>query len=90
MSTNDYQNVHTGIFSILLLLPGALLLILFKNGFSTGKAQCALWLAETRAPVTVQRMFRAPYGKNPPDVKLILSWKAKFLETGSIHKGNIL
>jgi hypothetical protein len=51
------------------------------------KAQCVLWLAETESPVTVQRTFRAQYGKNPPDVKLIKSRKAKFLETGSIHKG---
>jgi hypothetical protein len=35
-----------------------------------GKAQCVLWLAETESPVTVQRMFRAQYGKNPPDVNL--------------------
>jgi hypothetical protein len=34
------------------------------------KAKCVLWLAETESPVTVQRMFRAQYGKNPPDVKL--------------------
>jgi hypothetical protein len=34
------------------------------------KAQYVLWLAETESPVTVQRMFRAQYGKCPPDVKL--------------------
>jgi hypothetical protein len=32
---------HTGIISILFLPPGALLLISFKNGFSTGNAWCA-------------------------------------------------
>jgi hypothetical protein len=50
------------------------------------KAQCFLWLAETESPVTVQQMFRAQYGNNPPDVKLIKSRKTKFLETGSVHK----
>jgi hypothetical protein len=34
------------------------------------EAQYVLWLAETKSPVTMQRMFRPQYGKNPPDVKL--------------------
>jgi hypothetical protein len=63
-----------------------LLLILFQSGFSTEKAQCVLWLSEAESPDTVQRKFRAQYGNNPPDVKLIKSWKTKFLETGSVHK----
>jgi hypothetical protein len=51
------------------------------------RANCVLWLAKTKSPVTVQRMLRAQYGKNPPDVKLSKSWKTKFLERGSVHKG---
>jgi hypothetical protein len=54
------------------------------------KAQCVLWLAQTESPVTVQRIFRAQYGKNPPDIKLIKPWKIKFLETGLVHKDNII
>jgi hypothetical protein len=37
------------------------------------KAKCFLWLAETKSPVTVQRMLEAQYGKDPLDVKLITS-----------------
>jgi hypothetical protein len=34
------------------------------------KAHFILWLAETKPPVTVQRIFKVQYGKNPPEVKL--------------------
>jgi hypothetical protein len=34
------------------------------------KAECVQWLAETKSPVTMQRMFRAQYGNNPPDANL--------------------
>jgi hypothetical protein len=43
----------------------------------TEKAQCVVWLAETKYPLSVQRLFRTKYGKNPPDVKLIKSGKGK-------------
>jgi hypothetical protein len=53
----------------------------------TEKAQCVVWLAETKSPVSVQRPFRKKYGKNPPDVKFVKSWMRKFLGTGTVEKG---
>ena len=44
------------------------------------KAQCVLWVHESRSPVTVQRQFRREYGRDPPDVKSIKGW----YETGSV------
>jgi hypothetical protein len=82
LQVNLGLSFHTDIFNILLLPPGALLLIFFKMASVQEKAQCVLWLGET-----VQWMFRAQYGKNPHDVRPIKSWKTKFLETRSVHKG---
>ncbi|GBN07693.1 hypothetical protein AVEN_249460-1 [Araneus ventricosus] len=35
------------------------------------KAQCVLWLHETKSPIDVQRAFRRCYGRSPPDTKSI-------------------
>jgi hypothetical protein len=48
------------------------------------KAQCVLWLHETRSPGTVQRNFSREYERHLPDVKSITGWNAKFKETGSV------
>jgi hypothetical protein len=50
----------------------------------TEKAQYVVWLAEIISLVSIQRLFRTMYGKNPTDVKLIKSWMRKFLETGTV------
>ena len=48
------------------------------------KAQCVLWVHESRFPVTVHRQFRREYGRDSPDVKSIEGWYDKFKETGSV------
>ena len=46
------------------------------------KAQCVLWVHESRSPV--HRQFRRKYGRDPPDVKSIKGWYDEFKETGSV------
>lgn len=50
------------------------------------KAQCVIWLIETKSVVTVQRNFRRNYGVNPPSDKTIRQWFSAFKETGSVLK----
>ncbi|KFM60144.1 hypothetical protein X975_22189, partial [Stegodyphus mimosarum] len=50
------------------------------------KAQCVIWLIETKSVVTVQRNFRRNYGVNPPSDKPIREWFSAFKETGSVLK----
>jgi hypothetical protein len=45
-----------------------------KMASLTEKAQCVVWLAETKSPMSIQRLFRMK------DVKLIKSWVRKFLK----------
>lgn len=51
------------------------------------KAQCVIWLVETKSVTTVQRNFRREYGGSAPDPKSIRSWLKQFKETGSVLKG---
>lgn len=50
------------------------------------KAQCVIWLTESKSPVTVQRKYRTKYGKPPPPVNSIKRWLKTFMETGSVEK----
>ena len=49
------------------------------------KAQCVLWLAETKSPITVQRNFRRMYHKDPPSVPSIYAWMQKFKDAGNVE-----
>ncbi|GBM82042.1 hypothetical protein AVEN_56186-1 [Araneus ventricosus] len=46
------------------------------------KAQCVLWLYETKSPINFQRAFRRCYGRKPPYTKSIKRWYEQFKETG--------
>lgn len=48
------------------------------------KAKCVLWLESTQSVTTVQRRYRAQYGKSPPSRPCIYSWYKKFSETGCL------
>lgn len=50
------------------------------------RAQCVIWYAETKSPITVQRKFQRTYQRAPPDVKTIKAWFDKFLATGSVNR----
>lgn len=48
------------------------------------KAKCVLWLESTQSVSTVQRRYRAQYGKSPPTRPCIYAWYKKFSETGCL------
>ncbi len=52
------------------------------------KAQCVLWMHEMQSPTEVRRRYRIKYsinnGRDIPNRKAILSWYAKFKETGHL------
>lgn len=48
------------------------------------KAQCVLWLAETKSLASVRRRFRQKFKKEPPSISDIRVWSERFKETGSI------
>ncbi len=50
------------------------------------KAQCVVWLVETKLPIAVQRRSRTNFEKAPPDVRSIKEWLKSFLKTGSVYK----
>lgn len=47
------------------------------------EADCVGWYFGTISTITVQRMFRGKYKKNPPSEKSILDWHWKFLADGN-------
>ena len=50
------------------------------------KAQCIIWLTESKSPVTVQQKHWMKYGKPSPPVNSIKRWLKTFMETGSVEK----
>lgn len=51
------------------------------------KAQCVIWYAESKSPVSVQRLFQRTYpGQTVPDYKAIIRWFNQFKETGTVEK----
>jgi hypothetical protein len=48
------------------------------------RAQCVVWFSETKSPITVQRIYRRIFEKDPPDKKIIKAWYDKFLAAGSV------
>lgn len=50
------------------------------------KAQCVLWLAEMKSPISVRRRFRREFNKDPPHVNAIRRWSQQFTATGSVSK----
>ena len=50
------------------------------------KSFCVLEYHTSKSVVTVQRAFRAQYGKEPPADKTIRAWCKQFTETGCLRK----
>jgi transposase len=52
------------------------------------KALCVLWYAQTSSQVSVQRQYRAHYGRltKTPSRQNIINWYKKFLNGGSVHR----
>ncbi|PSN56307.1 hypothetical protein C0J52_07510 [Blattella germanica] len=51
------------------------------------KFACVLWLAEHKSVITIQRLFRREYNKDPPHENNIRRRHKAFKETGSVQKG---
>jgi len=50
------------------------------------KSFCVLEYQTSKSVVTVQRAFRAKYGKDPPTDKIVRAWYQQFTETGCLCK----
>jgi hypothetical protein len=50
------------------------------------KLFCVLGYHTSKSVVTVQRAFRAKYGKDPPTENTIRAWYKQFIETGCLCK----
>ncbi|PSN30771.1 hypothetical protein C0J52_27175 [Blattella germanica] len=51
------------------------------------KYACVLWLAKNKSVITVQRLFRREYNKDPPHENNIRQRHKYFKGTGSVQKG---
>ncbi|PSN50602.1 hypothetical protein C0J52_22190 [Blattella germanica] len=51
------------------------------------KSSCVLWQAKNKSVITVQRLFRREYNKDPPHENNIRRRHKQFKETGSVQKG---
>jgi hypothetical protein len=52
------------------------------------KASCVLWYAQSSSPVSVQRQYRAHFGRfaKTPSRQNIVNWYHKFLNAGSVQR----